>query len=81
MKLDSLIRYSALALALALAPNSSQAHDRDDTNDGHDDGGVVFTMDNAAAANHVLAFRRSAEGKLQHDGLLATGGRGTGSVL
>ena len=41
----------------------------------------MFTMDNAAAANHVLAFRRGVDGKLKHDGLFATGGRGTGSGL
>jgi 6-phosphogluconolactonase len=79
MKLDALIRYSTLVLALALAPNYSQAHDRNE--DGRDAGGVVFTMDNAAAANHVLTFRRGADGQLKHDSSLATGGHGTGSGL
>jgi 6-phosphogluconolactonase (cycloisomerase 2 family) len=81
MKLDALIRYSALVLALALAPNYSQAYDRGGTGGGRDEGGAVFTMDNAAAANHLLAFRRDADGKLKQDGSFATGGRGTGSGL
>src|SRR6188474_2848756 len=81
MKLDAFIRYSALVLALASAPNYSQAYERDDGDAGRDESGAVFTMDNAAAANHVLAFRRGADGKLKNDGSFATGGRGTGSGL
>jgi 6-phosphogluconolactonase (cycloisomerase 2 family) len=81
MKLDAFIRYSALVLALAFAPNDSQAYDRGAYDDGRDESGAVFTMDNAAAANHVLAFRRGADGKLKNDGSFATGGRGTGSGL
>jgi 6-phosphogluconolactonase (cycloisomerase 2 family) len=81
MKLEAFIRYSALVLALALAPHCSQAHNRDDDDHGRDENGAVFTMDNAAAANHVLAFRRGADGRLKHDSSFATGGRGTGSGL
>src|SRR6266581_6613777 len=81
MKLDAFIRYSAVALALTLAPHYSQARDRDDNDNRRDEGGAVFTMDNAAAANHVLAFRRGADGKLKASGPFATGGRGTGSGL
>ncbi len=81
MKLHALIRYSALTLALALAPNYSQAYDRNDDDNRHGDDGVVFTMDNAVAANHVLAYRRGANGELTPNGSFATGGRGTGSGL
>ncbi|HXT40116.1 MAG TPA: beta-propeller fold lactonase family protein [Candidatus Angelobacter sp.] len=80
MKLDSLIRLSAVALALALIPSLTQASDRGDDN-RRGEGGAVFTMDNAAAANHVLAYQRGADGKLRADGSFATGGRGTGAGL
>src|SRR6478752_4770220 len=81
IKLDSAIRYSALALALALMPNYSRAHERDDDDNRHDEAGMVYTMDNAAAANHILAYRRSVTGQLNADGYFETGGRGTGSGL
>lgn len=81
IKLDSVVCYSAMALALALMPNYSLAHERDRDSDRQDKGGAVFTMDNAAAANHVLAYRRSASGELKAAGSFATGGRGTGSGL
>ena len=81
MKANSFLRYSALALALSLAPNYSQARDNDDNNNRRDEGGAVFTMDNAVAANHVLAYRRGTDGTLNASGSFATGGRGTGSGL
>jgi 6-phosphogluconolactonase len=81
IKLYSAICHSALALALALVANYSQAQERDQGDPPRDEAGRVFTMDNAAAANHVLAYRRSAGGQLQADGFFETGGRGTGSGL
>jgi 6-phosphogluconolactonase len=81
IKLDSAVCYSALALALALMPNDSQAHERDHEGHRQDEAGMVFTMDNAVAANHVLAYRRRASGELTAAGSFATGGRGTGSGL
>jgi 6-phosphogluconolactonase (cycloisomerase 2 family) len=81
MKPHAFVRYSALALVLALAPNYSQAYDQDDDDNRRDKDGVVFTMDNAAAANHVLAYRRGPDGKLTPNGAFATGGLGTGSGL
>jgi 6-phosphogluconolactonase (cycloisomerase 2 family) len=80
MKLNSFIRSSAFVLALALIPNLTSASDRGDDH-RRDEAGVVFTMDNSAAANHVLAYRRGADGKLRADGSFATGGRGTGAGL
>jgi 6-phosphogluconolactonase len=77
MKLNSVIHYGGvLALALALIPNltPAQAHGQDAT-------GAVYTMDNNASANHVLAYHRRADGHLTPDGSFATGGRGTGSGL
>jgi 6-phosphogluconolactonase (cycloisomerase 2 family) len=79
MKRDTFIRYSALALALALIPNNSQAYDQDENS--RDEAGAIYTMDNAAAANHILAYRRAANGTLTPEGSFATGGRGTGSGL
>jgi 6-phosphogluconolactonase len=81
IKLDSAVCYSALALGLALMPNYSEAHERDHDGDRQDEAGAVFTMDNAAAANHVLAYHRSASGELKAEGSFETGGRGTGSGL
>lgn len=44
-----------------------------------DEPGFVYTMDNAAGANHVLIFQRDHEGSLQAAGNVATGGSGTGT--
>jgi 6-phosphogluconolactonase (cycloisomerase 2 family) len=46
-----------------------------------DEAGAVYTMDNAASANHVLVFLRSASGQLTSAGSVATGGAGTGAGL
>ncbi len=43
--------------------------------------GVIYTMDNAAAGNHVLAWKRMANGTLTGPALNATGGAGTGAGL
>jgi hypothetical protein len=40
---------------------------------------VIYTMDNAASANHVLVYRQDDRGALQSAGSVATGGTGTGS--
>jgi 6-phosphogluconolactonase len=46
-----------------------------------DDAGVIYTMDNAAAGNHVLAWQRMANGSLTAPAMPATGGAGTGAGL
>jgi 6-phosphogluconolactonase len=46
--------------------------------DDVEEGGLVFTMNNAAAANYVIVFRRDEEGRLARLDSLATGGRGSG---
>jgi 6-phosphogluconolactonase (cycloisomerase 2 family) len=43
--------------------------------------GAIYTMDNAAGANHVLAFQRGEDGELTAAGSFATGGAGTGAGL
>ena len=43
--------------------------------------GAVYTLDNGAAANHVIAFRRDAAGALTPLGAFATGGAGTGGTV
>lgn len=42
---------------------------------------VIYTMDNAASANHVLIYRQDNHGALQSAGSVATGGTGTGTSL
>jgi 6-phosphogluconolactonase len=79
IKQEGFIRYSALAVSLMLIANNSQAYDRDE--DPYGEAGEIYTMDNAATANHVLAYRRAANGTLTPDGSIATGGRGTGGGL
>ncbi len=43
--------------------------------------GVVFTMDNAAAGNHVLVFQRTIHGTLALSNSVSTQGTGTGAGL
>jgi 6-phosphogluconolactonase len=43
--------------------------------------GAVYTMDNAAGGNHVLAWKRSEHGNLTGPGVYSTGGAGTGAGL
>ncbi len=43
--------------------------------------GSVYTMDNAASANHVLVFQRAENGQITSVGSVTTGGTGTGAGL
>src|SRR5689334_19204925 len=45
-----------------------------------DEPGALYTMDNAAAGNHVLIFQRDEGGHLSNAGSVATGGSGTGTA-
>lgn len=72
MKLKSLIVYfNGLGLSLAMLATAATAEER----------GAIYTMDNAAGANHVLAFQRAENGELIGAGSFATGGAGTGAGL
>jgi len=62
----------ALALGLACFANAVEAED---------EGGALYTMDNAAGGNHVLAFRRGENGGITSAGSFATGGNGAGAGL
>jgi len=44
-------------------------------------GGAIYTIDNAAGGNHVLAWERAENGTLTGPGVHATGGLGTGAGL
>jgi DNA-binding beta-propeller fold protein YncE len=46
-----------------------------------DEAGAIYTIDNAAAGNHVLAWKRMADGTLKEPAMYATGGAGTGAGL
>ncbi len=59
-----------LGLGLALLGTAAKA----------DDEGILFTMDNDASANHVLAFHRHPNGALTSAGSFSTGGAGTGTA-
>ncbi len=74
MKPKSLIYWIALALTLFFILPVSQAQ-------LSRAGGALFTLDNATAGNHVLAYRRAADGSLTFLGQFATGGSGTGMGL
>jgi 6-phosphogluconolactonase len=74
MNLTSFIYCAGLALTLAFTPSTFQAETRGDA-------GALFTMDNATAGNHVLAYGRAADGSLSPLGEFATGGIGTGAGL
>jgi 6-phosphogluconolactonase len=72
MKLTSLTyQLSRLGLGLAALATTSLAQPT----------GAIYTMDNAAAGNHVLAFQRTETGELASQGSFATGGTGTGAGL
>src|SRR4029077_9423135 len=43
--------------------------------------GAVYTMDNAAAANHVLVYHREESGQINGGTSVATGGAGSGAGL
>jgi len=74
MKAKSFIYCAGLALILVFTPAPSRAEIRHDA-------GALFTMDNASAGNHVLTYRRAADGTLSFLGEFATGGIGTGGGL
>lgn len=74
MKAKSFIYCAGLALILVFTPAASQAENRHGA-------GALFTMDNATTGNHVLAYRRAANGTLSFLGEFATGGTGTGGGL
>jgi 6-phosphogluconolactonase (cycloisomerase 2 family) len=61
--------FLAVALSLALLATANAGD------------GALYTMDNAAAGNHVLVFHRDAAGSLTGAGTVATGGTGTGAGL
>jgi DNA-binding beta-propeller fold protein YncE len=44
-----------------------------------EEGGAIYTMDNAATGNNVLVFQRDEKGALTSAGSFATGGTGTGT--
>ena len=68
----SILTYSVLGLGLGLAVVSALAND--------DNEGALYTMDNAAGANHVLVLQRNSAGRLTAGGSFATGGAGTGTA-
>src|SRR5438045_1360506 len=68
----SLTHYlSGLAIGLSLLWTTAKA----------DEGSAVYTMDNSASGNHVLAFQPGENGELTGAGSFATGGVGTGAGL
>jgi 6-phosphogluconolactonase len=70
MKESIFTKYSTgLTVGLALLATTARA----------DDDGVIYTMDNAAAGNNVLAFQRNEHGGLATAGSFPTGGIGTGT--
>ena len=72
MRLTSITRYFlGLGLTSAMLATTATAQER----------GAIYTMDNAAGANHVLAFQRGENGELTGAGSFATGGAGTGAGL
>lgn len=62
---------TALLLGFAVTGTTLRAEDH----------GAVYTMDNSAGANHVLAFQRNENGILVGSGTFATGGAGSGAGL
>ena len=72
MKLKSLIHhFSVCGLSLATLATTAMAQPR----------GAIYTLDNATAGNHVLAFERAETGRLVSVGSFATGGTGSGAGL
>jgi len=63
--------YSGLGLSLGLLGTTLKAGEA----------GAVYTMDNAASANHVLVFQRAENGQITSAGSVATGGAGNGAGL
>jgi 6-phosphogluconolactonase len=71
MKLLQFTNYLGAGLGLALLATTTEAAEQD----------AIYTMDNAAAANHVLVFQRGEGGQVRAAGSFATGGSGTGAGL
>jgi 6-phosphogluconolactonase len=74
MNLKSFVYCAGLALTLTFTPLASRAEIQNGAS-------ALFTMDNATAGNHVLAYSRAADGSLSFVGEFATGGFGTGNGL
>jgi 6-phosphogluconolactonase (cycloisomerase 2 family) len=62
---------TGLAMGLSVLWTTAQA----------DEGGAIYTMDNSASGNHVLAFQRGQDGGLSNFRSVATGGAGSGAGL
>lgn len=69
-------RFAIVALVTALVLGGSAVYGAASL-----DGGAVFTMSNAAAANEIVAFARDGSGALAFEGAFPTGGFGTGGGL
>jgi len=70
-RISSAKLYSGLGLSLGLLGTTLKAGEA----------GAVYTMDNAASANHVLVFQRAENGQITSAGSVATGGAGNGAGL
>lgn len=60
----------AVAAGLSVRSNAQTGHRR----------GAVFVMTNAADKNEVIAYRRNADGSLDQQSTVSTGGRGSGGT-
>ena len=69
--------FGGLGAGLALLGMTAKADDHGVAYDHS----VVYTMDNAAGANHVLVFQQDEHGALHGAGSVSTGGSGTGGGL
>src|SRR6185369_13523514 len=67
---NSLLTKSSSGLALAFGLFAGHANGQE--------AGALYTMDNAATANHVLVLHRNERGHLSSEGSIATQGTGTG---
>ncbi|HEX2204506.1 MAG TPA: beta-propeller fold lactonase family protein [Longimicrobium sp.] len=70
--------YMLAVAVLGLSACDGIFDDDDDDDGGNDDGGAVYTMNNAAGANHVIVFERGEDGDLVRADSFATGGSGSG---
>src|SRR4029453_13830003 len=74
MNLKSFILCAGLALTLGFTSAASQAETRGGA-------GVLFTIENAAGGNPLVAFPPAADGSVSFFGAFATDGIGTGGGL
>ena len=72
------LRQLSFAAVLAVAALTFAASASADGNRGR---GAVYTLTNAATGNAVAVFERAANGSLTPEGMVSTGGRGTGAGL